>query len=168
MRQRIRSLILLGAILVLAPQLLVRSLPAGSASGCLSDCETSLCSDFGNHTSFCEETRARCEAHCRQPDAYQAWGAIAYSKSDKGFGSAYNFDTKSEATKKAMENCSAHGNDCAVWIYFNKECGAIAVDGKFTGWGTANARYYANERAMKECASNGGRNCTVLDSVCSQ
>ena len=168
MKQRTKSLILVAATLVLASTLLVTSLPAGSASGCLYTCETSLCADFSNHSSFCEETRARCQAHCSQPDAYQAWGAIAYSKKDRGFGSAYNFDTKDAATKQAMKNCSAHGADCVVWVYFNKQCGAIAVDGSFTGWGTANARYYANENAVKECRSAGGRNCAILDSVCSQ
>jgi len=168
MTGRVRRFILLGAAVVLGPRLLVTSLPAGSGSGCLYQCETSLCADFGNHSQYCVDIRAKCQAHCSQPNAYQAWGAIAYSKKDKAYGSGYNFDTKAEATKTALNNCSKHGVNCVVWIYFNKECGAIAVDGSFTGWGTANARYYANERAIKECTAAGGRNCQVLDSVCSQ
>lgn len=168
MRYTIKLLILSGLAFIFEPGLLVTSVSASSGSKCLYDCETPVCADFGNHSADCENTRARCQAHCSRPDAYQAWGAIAYSKADKGYGSAYNFDTKDGAAKEAMKNCSRHGANCVVWMYFNRECGAIAVDGSHTGWGSANARYYAKERALKECANNGGRNCAVLDSVCSQ
>lgn len=168
MKRTPRRALLLAAAIVLGPKLLVTELPAGSASGCLYQCETSVCADFSNQTGYCQQVRARCQAHCSQPNAYQAWGAIAYSKKDKAYGSSWNQDTKAEATKMAMDNCIKHGSNCVLWIYFNKECGAIAVDGNFAGWGTANARYYAKQRAIEECTSNGGRSCYVLDSVCSQ
>jgi len=168
MRQTIKVLLFSTGAFLLAPGLTVTSLQASSGSKCLYDCETPVCADFGNHTADCEDRRAHCQAYCSRPDAYQSWGAIAYSKSDQGYGSSWNQDTKAEATTLAMKNCAQHGSSCVVWMYFNKECGAIAVDGTHTGWGTANARYYAKERALKECANNGGRNCWVLDSVCSQ
>jgi len=168
MTLNIRRFLLWGVAIVLGPRLLIPSLPAASGSGCLYHCETPVCADFGNHSQFCVDTRARCLAYCSRADAYQAWGAIAYSKKDKAYGSGYNFDTKDEAKKTAMNNCRKHGVDCVVWIYFNRECGAIAVDGNYTGWGTGNARYWAKDRALKECAAAGGRNCQVLDSVCSQ
>jgi len=168
LRYTIKFLILSGLAFILEPGLLVTSVSASSGSQCLYDCETPICANFSNQSADCVSTRARCQARCSRPDAYQAWGAIAYSKSDKGYGSAYNVDTKDGATKEAMKNCSQHGANCVVWMSFNRECGAIAVDGSHTGWGTANARYYAKERALQECANNGGRNCAVLDSVCSQ
>ena len=168
MRHAMKLFVFSAVVFVLARGLLVTSLRASSGSSCLYNCESSLCADYSNHSSYCEEKRAECQAYCSRPDAYQAWGAIAYSRSDKAYGSAWNQDTKADATKVAMKNCAQHGANCVLWVSFNKECAAIAVDGNHTGWGTANARYYAKERALKECANNGGRNCYVLDSVCSQ
>ncbi|HEY3738373.1 MAG TPA: DUF4189 domain-containing protein [Bryobacteraceae bacterium] len=140
--------------------------PTSLAAGdCLYDCEGSTCYDFGNHTTFCQEQRAKCQARC---SGRRLWGAIAYSKPDGEFGWTIKWNTEAEAKKDAMARCVKTGKACEMWATFENSCGAVAADGNIVTWGTANVQSSAEQRAVAECQKAGGRNCKVAVWACSK
>jgi hypothetical protein len=141
------------------------ALLAQSVGRCLYECEGSVCYDYGNHSDMCGEIRAKCQAKC---SGQKAWGAIAYSAKDKGFGFSDGWNDLAQAKKVAMDNCAKHGAECKLWAYYDHSCGAIAADGNTVTWGTSNVKATAEQRAMEECKKAGGRNCAVEVSVCSR
>jgi Domain of unknown function (DUF4189) len=142
------------------------SAAAQDAGACLYQCEGSVCYDFGNHTSLCQETRAKCQARC---SGKKLWGAIAYSKSDKAFGWSIEQNVEADAKKAALAKCIANGGaGCQVWVKFENECGAVAADGNIATWGTAAVQATAQQRAILECKKAGGKNCTIAAWACSK
>jgi hypothetical protein len=158
---KLLTLLLIVIVLGLKPSPPISAL----AGDCLYQCEGSTCYDFGNHSDFCGELRAKCQARC---SGRRQWGAIAYSTKDKGAGWAYGFNDLSAAKAEAMQRCSKQGSACKLWAYFENECGALAADGSIVTWGTANQRQDAQQRALLECRKAGGKNCAIEAWVCSK
>ncbi len=101
-----------------------------------------------------------------QPHAI-AWGAIAYSAADMQAGWAYGKYDRALAEKEAMAKCSERGKSCALQTAFNKQCGALAADRSFFGWGTSADPKEAQRRAVEECGKDGGARCTLHVFICS-
>jgi hypothetical protein len=153
------------------PIFLCASLALAPLSGfdCLSDCTGGCSTTY----AYCKTKYAECLGKCSSPGANgnsgaKPWGAIAYSRRDKGAGWSHGWNSEAKAKKVAMDNCSQRGSGCEVWAVFAGECGALAVDGKIVTWGTAFAKQNADRRAVAECAKAGGRNCVLEVSHCSK
>jgi hypothetical protein len=138
---------------------------AAVGGDCLYECEGPICGNYSNHTDFCTQLRANCQARC---SGRRWWGAIAYSAPDKGFGWSTDWNTVEGAKKQAMDRCVVHGSACKLWTYFENECGAVAADGKIVTWGTAYVREYAQRKALSECQKAGGKNCAIAAWACSK
>jgi len=158
---RVTSLALVLFALVMKP-----SGPNRAVGGdCLYDCEGSICADYGNHSDYCGEMRAKCQARC---SGKRWWGAIAYSAIDKGYGVSYEFDKVDDAKAYAMKRCNLSGKACKLQCWFENECGAVAADGKIVTWGTAFLKSDAQRRALEECRKAGGRACAIEAWSCSK
>jgi len=96
-----------------------------------------------------------------------SWGAIAYSARDMGMGSSHGKDDRAAAEREAMGACAQRGKSCVLYGAFNKECGALAADGSFTGWGASADMKQAIQKATDECRRAGGRNCVPHVAFCS-
>jgi len=96
-----------------------------------------------------------------------SWGAIAYSSADMGAGWSQSKDDRTAAEREAMTACSQRGKACSLQTAFNKQCGALAADRNFTGWGVAADQRDAQNRAIQECAKAGGSRCVLHISFCS-
>jgi hypothetical protein len=165
MKRIIRLLIPLCACFALGPGYDVTSLAAEDAGSCLYHCEGSTCADFSNHSSMCVELRAKCQARC---SGRKWWGAIAYSKKDKAYGWSSGLNDREAAKKEAMQKCVKNGGKgCEWWAIYENECGAVAIDGSITTWGSAYLRKDAQATALLECQKAGGKNCTIQVWACS-
>jgi Domain of unknown function (DUF4189) len=96
-----------------------------------------------------------------------AWGAIAYSSADMGVGWSQGKSDRASAEKEAMAICAQRGKACAVGAAFNKQCGALAADRNFTGWGVSADQRQALQKALDECRKAGGTRCVPHVSFCS-
>lgn len=95
------------------------------------------------------------------------------------YGSAYNFPTREEAARAALEQCrkwnapKAAAN-CQVVATFRRECYAVANDPKAgtpgTGWAIGPSKETADARALAGCKSVAGKDrerfCVVDQSNC--
>jgi hypothetical protein len=66
-----------------------------------------------------------------------------------------------------MNICSKRGKACALRIAFNKQCGALAADRSFVGCATSTEARAAQQKAVAECAKNGGTRCALHVLFCS-
>jgi hypothetical protein len=97
-----------------------------------------------------------------------AWGAIAYSSRDMGAGWSQGRIDRAGAEKEAMDACAERGKACVLRTAFNKQCGALAADRDFVGWGTDVDQRTALQKAMEECKKAGGARCVPHISFCSK
>ena len=104
----------------------------------------------------CNNMPELCNIQCRNQNR-DSWGAIAYSVKDKGFGYSDGWQDLARAKRTALDNCSRYGTACQVWMWYNRECGALAADGEKIGWGTSSVKHTADQRALAECTKNGGK-----------
>jgi hypothetical protein len=96
-----------------------------------------------------------------------SWGAIAYSTRDMGAGWSQGKPDRASAEKEAMNVCSQRGKACVLRTAFNKQCGALAADRDFAGWGTSADQREAQQNAIADCRKAGGTNCALHISFCS-
>jgi hypothetical protein len=96
-----------------------------------------------------------------------SWGAIAYSNGDMGAGFSQGKDDRASAEKEAMAACSQRGKACVLRTAFNKQCGALAADRDFAGWGTSADQREAQQTALDACKRAGGARCVLHISFCS-
>jgi len=97
-----------------------------------------------------------------------SWGAIAFSAADGQAGWSQAKDDKASAEKEALSVCSQRGKSCVVMTSFNKQCGALARDGRIAGTAVAADQQVALQEARQACATNGGRNCVIQVLFCSR
>ena len=96
------------------------------------------------------------------------YGAITYSETTGIHGYSYDYQSRSGAESRAInecENVSGRG-DCYVLIWFRNACGALAesYEGAYgSGWGSDRA--IAEQYALQSC-SQYGRGCTISRWVC--
>jgi hypothetical protein len=96
-----------------------------------------------------------------------SWGAIAYSARDMGAGYSQGKADKASAEKEAMSLCQQRGKACVLESSFNKQCGALAADGTFTGTATSPDQRVALQQAMDACKKAGGTRCAPHIAFCS-
>jgi len=125
--------------------------------------EESACSGAGGGSNTSSTTP-------RAPAAPKAiaWGAIAYSARDMGAGWSQGKADRASAEKEAMSVCSQRGKDCVLRTAFNKQCGALAADGAFAGWGSSTDQRAAQLKAVDDCKKAGGARCVLHISFCSE
>jgi Domain of unknown function (DUF4189) len=119
--------------------------------------------------SVCAATGASTAAHSSSvtPARGGTWGAIAYSSKDMGAGSAQGKADRASAEKEAMARCAQRGKACILQTAFNKQCGALAADRDFTGFGTSADQREAQQKAIDACRKAGGTRCMLHIMVCS-
>lgn len=79
------------------------------------------------------------------------YGAISTNDVTGAWGYSYNYPTRSQAERAALEECGEAG--CKVDVWFANACGAVAKDGKTVGWGWAETRAEAEAKAVSACGS---------------
>lgn len=97
-----------------------------------------------------------------------AAGALAIDGNQGlSYGWAVDLSTPEQAAQEALFQC---GSGCRVVLRFDSGCGAYAADqspmSTISGWGGASSGPAAQDRALSECLSRGGRNCIVRAWVC--
>jgi hypothetical protein len=166
MKRAVQLLILLGISVLVRPTFFATA----SGADCVVECmQRSGCWSGGSVSdpSRCNNMPQFCNIQCRGQH-HDSWGAIAYSVKDKGNGWSYGWQDLDKAKKTALDNCVKNGSACKVWIWYNRQCGSIAADGEKVGWGVADAKQTADQRALAECANGGGKKCVVQVSQCSR
>ena len=142
--------------------------PSASARDCLTECmDASGCwsSRSDENVSYCRGTEATCEAQCRN---HKSYGAIAYSAKNGAYGFSDSWNDQKQAEKTALGYCSKRGPKCENMVWFYNSCGAVAADGKKTGWGQGSSEGAASNQALEKCKKSGGKNCEVKISHCSR
>ncbi len=151
--------------------ILLTSSSAYAAQDCYRDCmSASGCwNSMGEseNRSFCSGMTATCSTQCRSSGT-KAYGAIAYSKKTEGYGYSDHWNDQKKAEKMALQYCSERGPGCKVMVWFYDSCGAVAADGKKTGWGQDFSEGAARKNALESCQKSGGKNCAVAVSHCSK
>ena len=94
------------------------------------------------------------------------FAAIAFSQTTGAHGYAYDYSSRGEAERRALNGCAKHGSGCKVPIWVRNGCAALAVgtgNGYGTGW-AANSN--AAQRAALNSCARASRNCAVRRWVC--
>jgi hypothetical protein len=101
----------------------------------------------------------------RGDSAQEYYGAIAYSPSTRAHGWSYDYASRSDAKRRALDQCNRHADDCVVPVWFRNACGALAVgaDGYGSGWGAS--RKLAETYAIQSCGRYSA-SCAVIRWVC--
>jgi Domain of unknown function (DUF4189) len=84
-----------------------------------------------------------------------------------GAGWSQGKDDRTSAEKEALAACAQRGEACTLRTSFNKQCGALAADRDFTGWGTSADQREAQQKAIDDCKKAGGTRCALHISFCS-
>ena len=90
-------------------------------------------------------------------DEKELFGALAVDRSNGFyFGWSYDFTTKAEAEKRAVDECTQKGGNCSVVLSFlGSGCAAYrTINGKVGtafGWGTSDTKEKADAIATQEC-----------------
>jgi hypothetical protein len=98
-------------------------------------------------------------------EAYDNYGAIAYSGSTGTWGASYDFGSRSEAENAALRACKS--GDCEIQVWFMNACGALArADNGSLGWAWASASSAEAEAlVLSECGRRGS-NCRIICWAC--
>ena len=96
-----------------------------------------------------------------------AAGALAIGPCG-AYGFAFDYTRHDAAATEAMRKCA--GNDCKVVAAMKQNCAAFAVDmrnacGSY-GFASASRLGPAQNTALKQCYSNGGKDCVIRAFVC--
>lgn len=96
-----------------------------------------------------------------------AAGALAVG-SCGSYGFAYDYLRADAAQTEAMRKCSGQG--CRVVAWMKRNCAAFAVDmrnacGSY-GFAAASRLGPAQNTALRQCYSNGGKDCVIRAFVC--
>ena len=135
----------------------------------------------GSPVSFCrlsEQQSAPPSPAATAPDSNRAarrtgpFGAIAVGRDGNRAGTSFAQATRADAEAVAEESCRGTGKDvvkdCAVKVWFQDACGALAVgkNGAYgTGWNNSPAG--ACRWAVSTCRKNGGIQCEGTMYSCS-
>ncbi len=150
-------------------------IPTALAVDCYTDCmRGSGCLDSRSdeNVSYCSGTQVRCSNNCRAAgntadDNRKAYGAIAYSRKDEGYGFSDGKKTRKQAETVALQYCKEYGKKCKIEVWFYNGCGAIAADGRKVGTGIGPNTGDARHDALKDCKKGGKKNCQVKIAHCS-
>ena len=142
----------------------------GSATAAFADCFDQCmsikdCWHRGEgYSSFCGSAEVNCEMSCRDKQSTRgSYGAIAYSAKDESYGFSDSQNSQREAEDLAMGYCQQYGTGCRAMVWFKNSCGAVASNGKKTGWGHGDTEEAAQKKALKSCRK---KNCEIKVSHC--
>jgi len=138
---------------------------AGAEQKAVAACSTLGGKHCGVESSVCSGA-ASASSEPSVPKAI-SWGAIAYSNKDFGSGWSQGKNDRASAEREALGACAQRGKNCELQTSFNKQCGALAADREFFGWGTNEDQRAAQLRAIDECKKDGGTRCSLRISFCS-
>jgi len=96
------------------------------------------------------------------------FAAIACTRNCGQWGWSNNCDTQEEAESRAIAECAKGGKKCKSIGWFKNTCGAFASasDGSWGAqWGTEEEEE-AKQKALNRCKSEGGKDCTIRFSFC--
>lgn len=97
----------------------------------------------------------------------RAGGAIAIGPC-AAYGYAFDFRDLADAEAAALKKCAEPG--CKVAVTVKRGCAAFAIDGRNAcgahGYASAARLGLAQNMALKECHSNGGRECVIRAWAC--
>jgi hypothetical protein len=100
------------------------------------------------------------------PMPADAAGALAVGKCGS-YGFAYDYGRRDAARADALRKCNG---GCKVVAEMQKNCGALAVDGRNVcgayGFATARQLGPAQNTALRQCYQNGGKDCVIRAFVC--
>jgi Domain of unknown function (DUF4189) len=101
------------------------------------------------------------------PDSARAGGAIAIGPCAT-FGYAFDYPDLGEAQAAALAKCS--DKSCKVAVTIKRACGAFAIDGTDAcgayGYAVAPGLSEAQNKALRECHTFGGRECVIRTWAC--
>jgi len=152
-----------GIWICLATMALASQANADCLSRCLGGCEFPRPDD-----RYCQDVRTKCAYQVCPGKGSHDYGAIAYSPSTGATGWSNKNDTRTEAENAALAECLTEATDCAIEVWFDDTCGALAVGDNGTSFGLGETARSAQLAALNECRKGGGRNCEVKESVCSR
>ncbi|MGE8238117.1 MAG: DUF4189 domain-containing protein [Stenotrophomonas indicatrix] len=102
---------------------------------------------------------------------HKTWGAMAIGRGGDT-GVSKGKDSKREAETVALAQCATWGaDDCKVMLAYENQCAAIATPkasntgSSFAGGPTVQS---ASDAAMKSCTKEGGLQCEIVYSDCSE
>ena len=99
--------------------------------------------------------------------AAAAAGALAVGACG-AYGFAYDYSRADAAEKEAMRKCTTQG--CRVVAAMKRNCAALAVDMRNAcgayGFAAASRLGPAQNTALRQCYSNGGKDCVIRAFVC--
>ena len=101
------------------------------------------------------------------PAAAQSWGALAFSENGTAYSYSRNYATKEEAEQGAMSECSKYASDCKIYDTFENRCTSLAgsPNGVY-GWAWGGDLQARQQRAIAECAKQGGTECRMVVNFC--
>jgi len=138
---------------------------AGDANACIDQCFSTFQPPADCPT--CTEPRDECLQQCSQEGP--SYGAIAYGRKSRAWGSSYRWDSREKAESVALQNCQQNGDDCEVIVWFYDQCGAVAAgDADDAYWGLGDGEGAARADARNKCAQGGGKDCRIQAAQCSR
>lgn len=147
---------------------------AASSSAADADCLSQCLGTCANNVSepYCRQVQQTCRyAQCPNTGGrvYSApeYGAIAYSSDTGAYGWSNKRSTRAEAENAALERCGKRASDCAIEVWFDRKCGAVAAGDKWVGSGWGVTERQAQSEALKVCRQGGDDTCEVKVTACS-
>lgn len=137
-------------------------LAAPAWADCVADCQSATyCDSQMNASGECGRRLNDCYlSQCKRPS--RSYGAIAYGAQSTAAGWAYDFGTAGGAHRRALSNCTQHGDDCKVVVSFSNSCAAVAAGtNKRFATGQASNRQQAQASAVAACRRQGGTQCEI-------
>jgi hypothetical protein len=126
---------------------------------------TTTCDEYDQGTCVTERTT------CTTPEPPKPdFGAIAYDTATGAWGESYHWENRDKAESVALQNCQDNkGTDCQVMVWFDRNCGAVAVDDDGNAyWALGDGEGAARENAIGKCNAGGSKDCAVQASECSR
>jgi len=135
---------------------------APARADCVADCFSATYCDREMHASGeCGRKLNDCYlSQCKRSS--RSYGAIAYGAQSTAAGWAFDFGTAGDAGRRALSNCTQHGDDCKVVVSFSNSCAAVAAGtNKRFATGQASNREQAQANAVAACGREGGAQCKI-------
>lgn len=112
------------------------------------------------------------DATCAAGDSVSRYGAFAFDSATGAAGFSVWYLNQSSAEERALSECAQHGGqNCAIYRRFPDRCAALVraddEQGRWArGYGYADSKAAAVDRALSECRNEGVGVCRLEDWAC--